>query len=188
MDWYLLLLFVHVLAGVSLLSALAVEAVAFAAMRSAATPEDRSSPLAVQRAAVGSESIAMATAVVAGIWLMAARWGPDAWTITALVAVAAMGALTSGETRRDLKRIAAGEPATVADVVAGRLGRSVAIRLGLGVAILALMTIKPGIAASAAIVVAGVVLAFVFYERSRARARRPTSPIRRLHDAPRRSA
>jgi hypothetical protein len=162
MDWYLLLLFAHILAGIGLLSALCVEAVGFLGMRRSVTGNQGHSWLVVQRNAVRFETIAMATAVVAGIWMMAARWGPEAWTVTALAAIVGMAALTATVTRRGLKRLATGRTdgdnaSDVAVAMKRRLGRSLWIRIGIGIGILALMTSKPQGPASAGILLAAIV-------------------------------
>lgn len=166
MNIYPILVFLHVLGGVGMFVALGIEAVSLPRFRRAGTPDETRAwmgPLAIP-ARLGPAS--MLTALASGIWMMAGWWGPQRWIEGAFLLIAGMaiagGFLTGRSMRRVRRAFPAETGATLSDEF--RSLRSAAapvvslrLRIAFGIGILALMTMKPGIAGSFLIVAAAVV-------------------------------
>ena len=161
---HLVLLFLHVTSAMGIVAGLGFELLALVQLRAARTAQDTRTALTssryVQRVA-GSSFLAT---IVTGIYLATVYWGwRGAWMGVALLAIIAMaivGALMTG--RPMLRALRAPDGALGATEIARlrrRLSFSYAIRLGLFVGIVFVMTTKPmsgAVALGAVIVAAGV--------------------------------
>lgn len=157
--------FVHVMAAVGLFVALAFEALAVARLRHAETSEDAGSWLGVLAVSGRVGPVAWLAVVVAGLYLSVSAWSWDGWIVAGLAGWLLIGALGEPLPRADRRALAAAaargpgplDPALRAVLRAPRPRRSVAARGGVAVAIVLVMTTKPGLPAAAAIVLVGAV-------------------------------
>jgi hypothetical protein len=147
MDPYTLLVFVHVLAGVGMFSAWAVEVIAIGqVLRSSDPGAARAWDRLVTRAQKWA-IFAMTAVLLTGAWMMRLRWGPQPWLLAAVagvVALAVVGIIGERRVRR---------------TGAARSYRSVVSRVALGVAILGLMTMKPPAQVSVSFLVVAAAIA-----------------------------
>ncbi len=164
---YLLLVFLHVLGAVGLFAALAVEGVLLRRLRAADAPADARASLGLLASTFRGGPLAMAVLLVSGMAMMAMAWGREAWLVAAFVGVVAMGALGGAISLRRVRRLRAAlasqagprlSEALRAELSAGALAASLRLRVAIGVAILALMTFKPGTAGSTLVLAAAAVL------------------------------
>src|ERR687891_468762 len=186
MDLYSVLLFVHVLSAMALFGVLAVETVALASLRRPATLDEGRKWMAIMRGTGRLGPIAMVPLLAAGIWMMALRWDAAPWIVAALAGVVAMAVLAGAVTRRAMRRFAQslgaraelspGGIAALAD--AGPLALSLWLRVALAIGILALMTMKPGVLGSVAIMALSLALGAAVGLRSK-RSRREPARTRR---------
>lgn len=153
MTVYQLLIFFHVLGAVGVFVALALEASSLARLRRAETPGDARDALRGLAVPGRLGPVAMLAALASGAWMMAVSWGHQAWIVTSLIALVGMGAAGGGVTGRRLRRLAAALAAEHAPSLSHafrsersslQLPMSLRLRVVLGIAILALMTTKPG--------------------------------------------
>lgn len=93
MDPYSVLIFAHVLGAVALFAALGIEVVAFRRLRRARTADQARTWMGPLREAGRLGPVAMVTILIAGVWMMALRWGPEPWILTALVGLVVMAVL-----------------------------------------------------------------------------------------------
>jgi hypothetical protein len=110
--------------------------------------------------------VAMVTILIAGVWMMALRWGPKPWILTALVSLLVMAILGAALTRPAMARLGAalteegdrlpGRFRALAG--SGSLPVSLWLRLAIAVGILGLMTVKPEVFGSLGIMGAAVVV------------------------------
>jgi hypothetical protein len=160
MNSYSLLIFVHVLAATGLFVAMAIEGVSLGRLSQARTSEEAQESLRSLALPARVGPIAMLTAVASGVWMMAVAWSDEPWMRSALGAVIAMGAVGGIVTNRRVRQLrtvlaAGGSHVDVARRTSMRaLAASLRVRVALGVGILALMTLKPGLAGSLLIVAA----------------------------------
>jgi len=159
MDFYTLLIFVHVLGGVSVFGALGVEVAALRSLSRADTITEARTSMAILDEVGSFAHVAMITVLVTGVWMMAARWGPEPWVLMALAALVAMGILGAVLTLPAMVRLEAAlavgsgaVPGNSGGLVGGPLRASLWFRVGLAVGIVGLMTTKPGLAASFVII------------------------------------
>jgi hypothetical protein len=106
MDPYSVLIFAHVLGAVALFAALGIEVVAFQRLRRARTADQARTWMGPLREAGRLGPAAMVTILIAGVWMMALRWGPEPWILTALVGLV-MAVLGAALTRRAMGRLRA---------------------------------------------------------------------------------
>jgi hypothetical protein len=163
MDLYSILIFAHVLGAVALFAALGIEVVAFRRLRRARTPEEARTWMGPLREAGRLGPVAMVTILIAGVWMMAHRWGPEPWILTALVGLVAMAVLGAVLTRRAMGRFGASLadppdrlPTDFRALVEGPIRISLWLRLAIAVGILGLMTVKPEVLGSVGIMGAAV--------------------------------
>jgi hypothetical protein len=183
MDLYSLLVFAHVLGGVGLFAAIGIEAVALRRLQRAEIVEQAHLATSLLTEAGRLGPVAMVTIVAAGVWMMAVRWGPEPWILTALVALIAMVIVGAALTRRAMPRLIGslgnrpGEvPAEVRALADGPLQLSLRLRLAIAVGILGLMTVKPGTILSVTIIGAAVVAGLAWGIRALRRGARTTAP------------
>lgn len=147
------LIFVHVLGAIALFAAIAVESVSLVALDRAAAPADARTAVTLLARSLRIGPSAMIAIVVTGGGMMAMGWRHQAWLVAAMVGVIAMGAVGGLVSVRGVRRLHAALASEDGPSVSGAfpsarsraaLGASVALRLSIGVGILALMTFKPG--------------------------------------------
>ena len=172
MDFYLALVFLHVLGALSLFISMGVTVLALARMPRAGTAAEAGSWMGLfEKPAHPLGGLGVGMLLVTGVWMMAVRWGVQAWMITALAAVLAMGFGSSWLSLRAVEGLKAGLAEWQADdgsawrrwATDPRLRASVWVQVGVLVGIIGLMTLKPALLGSlltmALAVVLGVVLA-----------------------------
>lgn len=150
MSGYALLVFLHVLGAVAMFAAWSIEMVAVQRLRRASSLKVALTWLALCRLPARFGRLGMLTAAVTGVWMMATRWGPLPWMVAAIAGLAALlliAVVLDRRAARALDTTLAGQP----DRLPAGLGRAGALlaaslraRVAIGVAILAMMTIKPG--------------------------------------------
>jgi hypothetical protein len=158
MALYPLLVFLHVVAGVVFVASIGFELITVIRLRTATVDEARTLVwlLTLRTRAIGP---AMAVVLVTGAVMAVTRWGMPPWMVTALAAVAVLAATGVSVIRRTVRVIeralAQPEPSTAAVIhhAAARraLRITLAVRAGVTVGILGLMTIRPGVTGAVAI-------------------------------------
>jgi hypothetical protein len=131
MDPYTFLVFVHVLAGVGMFSAWAVEVIGIGQLSRSSDPGAAHAWDRLVTRAQKWAIFAMTAVLLTGAWMMRLRWGPQPWLLAAVagvVALAVVGIIGERRVRR---------------TGAARSYRSVVSRVALGIAILGLMTMRP---------------------------------------------
>ncbi|MGH2686579.1 MAG: hypothetical protein ACRDJP_14030 [Actinomycetota bacterium] len=163
MDLYSVLIFAHVLGAVALFAALGIEVVAFRRLRGARTADQARTWMGPLREAGRLGPVAMVTILMAGVWMMALRWGPEPWILIALVGLVVMAVLGAALSRRPMGRLrgSLGDevdhlPTDFRALVEGPLRISLWLRLAIAVGILGLMTVKPDALGSLVIMGAAV--------------------------------
>jgi hypothetical protein len=187
MDMYGFLKTIHMIGAALLFISLGFEAVAARRLRRAAVADRARRAFRTLRGAGRGGYAAAAAILIPGVWMMALRWGPVAWTVTALVGIVIM-AVTSFRARPLLARMASAfrraspaVPAVVPSSLRGALAWSLWLRASIATGVLVLMNTKPGWAGSSAILavavlfgLAGALLSERRTERPRAGASVPT--------------
>lgn len=166
MSFYSLLIFLHVLGGVGLFAAIGIEAVALRRLERAAGVDQALVLTALLSDSTQIAVFTMGLTFVAGVWMMAIQWGPEPWIVAALAAFAVMAIIAVGVTRPAIRRLVVklrdgsdGLPPDFSTFVArGSLMAAHSLRAALAVGILGLMTIKPDVFGSSAIVGAAAVM------------------------------
>jgi len=164
MNAYQLLLFVHVVAAVGMFAAIAAEAVALAIVQRADSSEQARLGIGLIALPHRLGLVALGPALGTGLGMMFMTWGHRPWMAVAfwgMVAMAILGVWVSGRRLRRLREALASDPgprlsAAVRSLRSSNaLAASVWLRVAIGVAILALMVLKPEIAGSAVILATG---------------------------------
>ncbi|HET7716172.1 MAG TPA: hypothetical protein VFK86_11140 [Bauldia sp.] len=150
MNWYDILLFLHLVGAVAMFAGWAIEFLMLAEGPGHSQP-DRGPWRAAFLGPVG-----MAIALLSGIAMMIWRWGQQPWMVVAIGAIALLIAVGIGA-----QIVARKNPA---DSARRRiLKTSLAARIGMGLSLLAIMAAKPGGAVSIALLalalLAGVLVA-----------------------------
>jgi hypothetical protein len=166
MDLYPLLIFLHVLGGVGLFIGLGIEVVAVRRLQRTVTADQARTWMGLLGEAVRIGPVSMVTILIAGVWMMAIRWGPEPWILTALFGLIVMAILGAALTRRTMAglgpSLAGGGDELPAKfralVTCGSLPFSLWLRVAIAVGILGLMTVKPDALGSLAIMGAAIVL------------------------------
>jgi hypothetical protein len=163
MNSYSLVTFVHVLGATGLFVAMAIEAVSLGRLPKTTTSEEGREWLRSLALAGRLGPIAMLTAVASGVWMAAVAWSPEPWMPSALGAVIAMAVIGGIVTNRRVRQLraaaaAGGSRADLARRISmSALAASLRVRFALGVGVLALMTLKPGLAGSLLLMAAAAV-------------------------------
>jgi small-conductance mechanosensitive channel len=163
MHLYPFLIFVHILGAIALFAAIAIEAISLAAL-------DRTESSAAARTWVGLLALpfrlgpsAMAAILLSGMGMMAMGWGHPAWLVAAMIGLVAMGAVGGLVSLRGFRRLRAALASETEPKLSDAfwsapprtaLGRSVVLRLAIGIGILALMSFKPGALGSSLVLAA----------------------------------
>lgn len=163
-ELYPFLVFLHVIGAVGMFTAWGIEAAALSQLHQAITLDQIRASLSLRRRAVPVGAVSMPMAVATGVWMMRIRWGFEPWMLAAFAGLALIVVAGVALERRAMPPLAAAVTAgaerlegTVL-VASRRLWTSLRLRLAIGVAILALMTMKPGPLGSVAVVGAAIVV------------------------------
>lgn len=162
MTTYATLILVHVLGAAGMFAALGIESAAHRQLRRAETPQQVREAMTLRRAVVPLGPVSMLAIIVTGIWMMAVAWGPRPWVATALIALIAIIVVNIPLERRAERLLAAASSAegsrlaeahgAALDAVAAALHS----RVPVSIAIVGLMTVKPGLVGSLATMSLGV--------------------------------
>jgi hypothetical protein len=161
MTLYRLLVFLHVTGAVGIFAAWGMEAVLLAQLRHVATAGEARRWLRLRARSTRVGPISMLAVLVTGVALLALFRGHQAWAAAALVAVFLIGGVGDSFERRARRHLAALHVGAAdgvehdATAAADVLAASLHFRVAVGVAILGLMTAKPGAAGSLAMLAAG---------------------------------
>jgi hypothetical protein len=151
MSVYAVLIFVHVLGAVGMFTASGIEGMTLARLYPGPdSPDSEGAARGLVRARRAA-MLAMLATIATGIWMMRIAWTPQPWQQAAMAAMAALVVVGAVLRRRATVGRAGGITARGIRV----LRTSLRLRVALGDAILALMTMKPGVEGSWSIVVAG---------------------------------
>lgn len=160
---HLLLLFLHVTSAMGIVAGFGIEGLMLLQLRAAGTAEEARRTLANSRYVQRVAGSSLLAAIVTGVYLATAYWGwRGAWMGVAFLTILAIalvgGLMTGGATSRALRTPNEALAPTAMPALQARLGASYAIRMGLFLGIVFLMTTKPasGPTALLAVVVAGV--------------------------------
>ena len=171
------LVFLHVVGATGLLATIAVEAACLVLLVRAGSAEEARAVLRLLSLDGRLAPVAMLTTLGSGAWMMSRGWGAQPWIFGGLATLAWIG-VTGALARRRLAPLrsslergtahgeAAGPPVPPALAVPWH-------RAGAGLAALALMTLQPGAAASAMVLVAGIGLGALATAGSPLRSSRP---------------
>jgi ABC-type multidrug transport system fused ATPase/permease subunit len=167
LDSYEILLFLHILGAMGLFAGLAIEAVAVTRLARANGVQQVRDWLATSAIGVWTSIVSMVILLLAGLVMMAVRWGPTSWTITALIALVVMALISQIVSRRRLSELRRHlRQGTDAELLGGlsmrapdsHLSVSVWLRIGVVVGTLELMTTKPDVLAGVLILVIAALL------------------------------
>lgn len=163
MTLYTLALFLHILGAFGLIAALAIETMALRGMRSAATAEQALASMGMLRTVRVLAPASLAVILVMGLYLMASTWGWQAWISGGLVALLLVGAIGGVLTGTRIARLgpAVGRASGPLSNGLSQMLRdpllvlSSRVRIGLVVATLFLMSVKPAAVWVLVVLVAG---------------------------------
>lgn len=164
MDLYPVLVFLHVAGACGLFAVMGVGAFALLRLRGTDDPDEARALLPqVERPGGPVAPLSGVLIIGAGVWMMLARWGLQAWMVASLASIVLMGVAVGVLTREPLARLTAalGGDAPQADwhVQARdpRMYASLWVRTVLLLGIIGLMTVKPAVVGSIVLVVASAV-------------------------------
>ena len=155
-----LFVFLHLTGATGLLAAIAVEGACVVVLARTRSVEEARAVLRPLSVSWRVAPVAMLTTLGSGAWLMSRGWGPRPWIFAGLAALTGMG-LDGFRTRRRLAplRRALASPLEPESAVPehDRPGPPW-LRAGLGLAALAVMTLRPGVVGSILFLAAAVAL------------------------------
>lgn len=180
MTLYAFLTLLHVSGAVLMFVALGIEGVAAGQLREATAVAPARSWDGLRRRSVWAGVIAIVAVLASGMAMMALRWGPRAWIITGFVGLLVIVGTGLVAALRTRTRWAAAMGRGAQDSRGWTLGRhaqpisrpelravgdavlfSVRVRAATGIAVLGLMTLRPGALGSITILAAAVALVVV---------------------------
>jgi hypothetical protein len=160
----LVLLFLHVTSAMGIVAGLAIEGLVLRQFRTARTGDEARQALTSSRYAQIVAGPSMLVAILTGLYLATVYWSwKGAWMGVAILTIVAMALFGIFMTGRPMLRAMRGPAdalgAAALGALQGRLSMSYAIRLGLLVGIVFLMTTKlaSGLPAISAVVVVGAI-------------------------------
>jgi hypothetical protein len=166
MDYYSIALFLHVVGALGFFVGLALEWVSIQQLQRLTTAEQVVAwfKSTVAMRAIGG--ISMLVILVAGFYMMAVVWGGADWIEVAFGAMVVMGAiagLVTGPRTGAIKRAVAKESGTISPAIDRLIHHpllwvSMLTRVGIGLSIVYLMTVKPTMVPSLIVVVIGLVV------------------------------
>jgi hypothetical protein len=168
MDLYPLLVFLHVVGGMGFVAAVVIEVLVVTRLGRAATLDQAQTLLGLMRVQGRVVPAAMSTVLITGIWMMIVRWGPVAWATVAFAGLIILIATGVTLTRRAMTNVGTSLAGASHDlperfqaaVTSKALTVSLASRGLITLAIVALMTLKPGVVGSLTILAAALVIGF----------------------------
>ncbi|HEV2013647.1 MAG TPA: hypothetical protein VGR77_07175 [Candidatus Dormibacteraeota bacterium] len=163
---YYLALFLHILGAFGLIAALTFEAIGLRGLRRAVRREDALIWLGLSRVVQRLAPTSLGLILVTGLYMMVTSWGARAWILVALASLVAFGAVGGLLTGVRMARIgpAVGRASgPLSDELRGALRdpillTSFRIRLSIVIGIAFLMSVKPSVVASLAVVVLGAAI------------------------------
>lgn len=166
MDTYLVVLYAHIVGALLLFALLAIETVGLLRLRTASSVEMASGWMGLMAIMRRGGPVAFLLILLPGLWMALDRWDTPAWTMVALVAMivlAGIGIVMTGAAMRRLgPRMGQAQGAWSGELgQAARdpmLVRSLGLRVGLGLGIVAVMVFKPDAVASLVAVVVGALV------------------------------
>lgn len=163
MTLYAFLKLAHILGAIGSLALIALEAVALTRLRRAETASDVRTWIAVLSKPPLFGPIAFIVTIATGGWMMSTGWGAQPWIFATFAALGGMFVLGGAVSRRRVRRLGAtlgtdsGSDASDA-FLAIRRDRPLLVvnrlQIGIAVAIVALMSLKPGATGSALLLAA----------------------------------
>lgn len=172
MNVYSIVLYLHIVGALLLFVALGIEFVTVSRLRSAGTAEQARDWLSVLGSIRVIGPVALVTILVPGLYMVLTSAGWQAWNVLALLAMVVMAALgaASNATRmpaigRSIGPLRGALPPEARARLRDRIvWSSILARIGIGLGIVLLMTVKPDLVGSilalVAFAVAGAALAF----------------------------
>jgi hypothetical protein len=160
---YAVLIFVHVLAAVGMFTAWGIEGMALARLDPGAASPDSEGAVRGLVGARRAAMLSMLATIGTGVWMMRIAPSPQPWQQAAMAEVAAL-IVVGGVLGR---RARVGRAGRVTARGIRVLRTSLRLRVALGVAILALMTMKPGVEGSWSVVFAGATTGALWVAASR---------------------
>jgi hypothetical protein len=165
-DLYLVALYAHIVGALFLFSLLGIETMGLLRFRSADSVEAARASMGLVGVMRRGGPVALVVILIPGLWMTADRWNFPAWTGVALLSMLVLAGIgmvvTGGVMRRLGPRIAqapGGWSAELTEAVRdATLVRSLALRLGLALGIVALMVFKPDLVGSLIVVAASAVI------------------------------
>ncbi len=176
---YNIALFLHIVGALGVFAALALEWAARLALREATTGEQVRDWLKLFAWMGRLYPVSSLAILLPGFYMTLTTWGGTAWILTALAGVLAMGVIGGALTRQRM-RSAAGAAASQSGRLPAELRQqlndpllwaSLRVRLAIGLGIVFLMSAKPGLAGSLAVMLVAVLLGLAFSLSTRGRGR-----------------
>ena len=165
MDMYLVALYGHIVGALFLFSLLGIETMGLLRFRAAGSVEAARASMGLMGVMRKGGPIALVVILVPGLWMAADRWHFPAWTGVALlsmVVLAGIGIVVNGGVMRRLgPRIGQAQAWSDELTVAVRdvtLLRSLGLRLGLALGIVAVMVFKHELVGSLVAVIGGALI------------------------------
>jgi hypothetical protein len=167
MNVYSTAVFFHVLGGIGIFIALAVEGLGLFKLTSPSNIDQKrewARMLSAILPRIGAPSVGLA--LVSGLYLTEEAWREAPWvapSLGALILIAIVGVALNMRPMRALRKSLNGatENTPIGVIPLKRLGISLQTRFGLALGILFLMTTKPGLQASIAVLAVAVVLLLI---------------------------
>src|SRR3989441_5292781 len=162
MNIYSIVLYLHILGALLLFVAMGIEFLTVSRLRSAGTAEQAREWLGVLGSIRMIGPVALVTILLPGLYMAATSAGWEGWNILALVAmvvIAALGAASNASRMPAIGRSIGPLRGPLPPEARARLGdrivwSSILTRIGIGLGIVLLMTLKPDLVGSAVALVA----------------------------------
>lgn len=166
MDYYSLALFAHVVGALGFFVMLALEWVSLQHLQRAISAEQVNERLRTSAGLRISGIVSMILLLVPGFYMTIAVWGEVAWvsvSFSALVVSGLIGGILTAPRMSAIRKIAAGEHGMISADLARLLRHpllaiSLQMRVGVGLGIVYLMTVKPALTGSLVAVGIGALL------------------------------
>jgi hypothetical protein len=168
MNFYPLLVLLHVVGAVGMFTTWGAEGVALAQITHVSTPNDAATILAARRRFVPMAMVAMVVVVGTGVSMMLLQWGRRPWEAGAIVALVALAVVGVVANRRAKPRLAEALGARAERIresireATAPLQLALRIRATLGVAVLVLMVLKPDVSGTITALAAAAVASLSF--------------------------
>ena len=159
MSVYGLSIFLHVVAALAIFGAMTVEWLVMHRLQGGASVRQVRETLHLLKPLRFLGPPSMLTLLVTGVYMGATNWGHQPWIALGLLGLVLMGALGGGVTARRIGALARSvpeqdgpiSPELASNLYHPALGLSLRLRLAIGLGVVFLMTVKPGLAVAVAI-------------------------------------